>query len=171
MRCVRCGIKWSRKTTNPESRDPPCPNLACGEQREPVGIDFSMQKAPGIVGMSTQTKAIDETAKIVMEDYGMTDLRSDVRAGDPDRPGSGETMAPKLPPAQQAAADNFFQPQGRAKNVHGFNTARAVRAAMTGQLRDRQAINPIETLHSAHTPGEKPVNANVIASDRMGRRG
>ena len=138
MRCTVCGHSWKRRTKNPESADPPCPNLACGEAMLPIGMDLTLNKAPASIGGNIHVKAIDETAKIVMEEHGMTDLRSDVR--------EGETAAPKLPPHLQAQADNFFGgPKGRRQ---GFNPANHVRAALTGGLRDplstKRAIGSLE---------------------------
>ena len=60
-------------------------------------------QAPGIVGANNQVKAIDIAADIAMKDYGLTDLKDNVRQGD--------TMAPPLPPAQQQMADTMFTPQ------------------------------------------------------------
>ena len=113
--CPRCGNKWRGKVVTvldgmsaeehaafklEMDATPQCPNLDCGVISVPRGIDLSLQTAPGLVGSNLQVKAIDETAKIVMQDYGMTDLRSDVRPG--------ETTAPKIAPALQTQADNFF---------------------------------------------------------------
>ena len=60
-------------------------------------------EAPGIVGANNQVKAVDLAADIAMKDYGLTDLKNNVRRGD--------TMAPPLPTGQQVLADNMFTPQ------------------------------------------------------------
>lgn len=105
--------------------DPPCPKCEkertkatkvvredAAEQAQPalphLGLDLQSGTAPGIVGANTQVKAIDMTAEIVMKDYGMTDLKSNIRAG--------EAMAPKLAAPAQRAADNFFNPGASAGN-------------------------------------------------------
>lgn len=105
--------------------DPPCPKCAKAQAKKPsviredsaqqaqpalphMGLDLEVQKAPGIVGANTQVRAIDMTAEIVMKDYGMTDLKSNVRAG--------EAMAPRLAAPAQRAADNFFNPGASAGN-------------------------------------------------------
>jgi hypothetical protein len=154
MKCRRCGNVWKRRTKNPDSADPPCPNLACGEAMLPIGMDLSLNKAPASIGGNIHVKAIDETAKIVMEDHGMTDLRSDVR--------ESETMAPKLPPILQAQADNFFGgPKGR-RSIPGINPANHVRAALTGGLRD-----PLSTKRSivdVHARQYRPP-VHTVASD------
>lgn len=130
--CKRCGNKWRVVSTRAVSMDDPvpdCPNLACGEAQTPIGMDLTSNKAPATVGMNVRVKAMDETSNIVMRDYGMTDLRDDVR--------EGESMAPKLPPVQQAMADGFFGGGKRANvNGHSINMAKHARAAMSGGLRD-----------------------------------
>jgi hypothetical protein len=57
-------------------------------------------RAPATIGQNIRVKAVDETARIVMEDGHYTDLRDNIR--------EGEAMAPKLPQAQQALADAMF---------------------------------------------------------------
>lgn len=119
-----------------------------------IGMDFASNRAPGIIGGNVQIKAIDETAKIVMEDYGYTNLRDDVRPT--------ETMTPKLPPAQQAAADNYFG-GGRKRDLGGVNLARHARAAMAGALVDPGSTNrSIVAVHAARV--RPPVH--IVAETR-----
>jgi hypothetical protein len=73
-----------------------------------TGLDLETGKAPGIVGANNQVRAIDMTADIVMQDYGMTDLKSNVK--------EGEAMVKPLPTPMQRAADNFFKPGAGANN-------------------------------------------------------
>ena len=80
------------------------------------------QRAPGLIGASVMVKAVDATAEIVMQDYKLTDLKDNVRAG--------ESIAPKLPPAQQALADGMF-----GGGTHGLQ----VKDPQTGQVRSLQA--------------------------------
>ena len=105
-------------------------------------MDLTLNKAPAAVGMSVGVKAIDETASIVMQDYGLTDMRSDVR--------QGESAAPKLPPVLQRQADNFFGGAGGKRQAGGFNFGRAARAAMSGALSDpRSTAASIGATHAA----------------------
>jgi hypothetical protein len=144
--CVRCGHKWARITKDPDSPDPPCPNLACGETPVTIGMDLSSNKAPAAIGGNISVKAIDETAKIVMQDYGMTDLRSDVR--------EGESAAPKLPPRQQQQADNYFGGGAGRRPMRGFNPAAHAAAAMRGQLSDAGSTN--RSIGAAHANRLRP---------------
>lgn len=78
-------------------------------------------KGPAQIGKSNTVKAIDMAADIAMQDYGLTNLKDNVR--------EGESMAPSLPPAQQRLADTFFTP---AKNP-SFNSRRQKQLQMLGQ--------------------------------------
>lgn len=122
LRCKSCKHRYKRTVTVEagcsvdDIVDPPCPKCAKKTNRtdvsetstSPIPIDpdamFREGRAPGIVGDKNVVKAIDLTAKIVMENYGLSDLKSNIR--------EGETMAPRLPPRQQTMADNFFNPGG-----------------------------------------------------------
>jgi hypothetical protein len=116
LRCRRCGRRYAYITTKLDRKDPPCPKVACRVARE-IEADrlqtanmlkmFDEGRSPAHIGANVGVKAVDETAKIVMEDYRLTDLKDNIR--------HGETMAPKLPVHQQQAADNFFNPSGAAK--------------------------------------------------------
>ena len=170
MRCA-AGHVWQRRTKNKESRDPPCPLLDCPSRLgvslatradapaletpsgPPIGIDFNNPRAPAIVGANLSVKAIDQTASIVMQDYGMTDQRSDVRMG--------ETSAPKLPPLLQQQADSFFVGRGgrQRMGVRDPSTGHTVNlrsnpaaigmAAIKGGYRQGSAgaVEPIAALH------------------------
>lgn len=92
----------------------------------------------------TQIKAIDTTADIVMQDFKMGDLKDSVRTGD--------IMAPKLPPAQQAKADNFFS-MGRKGSNSPFNARQIAGMVNSGGLRPEAngAINPVARMHQNRT--------------------
>lgn len=143
IHCRRCGHRFRHITKfQPELDDPtpPCPNLACGEASDPIGMDLSLNTAPASIGGNIHVKAVDETARIVMEEHGMTDLRDDVRPG--------ETMAPKLHPQLQAKADNFFGGPRVHRNSRGFNPGMHAAAAMQGAFVDRgSTAASIEAVH------------------------
>lgn len=147
MSCRQCGFKWARRTKNPDSPDPACPNLACGEIPATIGMDLSSNKAPAAIGGNLRNKAIDETAHMVMQDYGMTDMRDDVR--------EGESSAPKLPARQQAMADNYFGgPKGRRMTMPGMNPGRLAAAALSGGLSD--AASTARSIGAVHANRVKP---------------
>lgn len=98
-----------------------------------------------------QNKAVDMTADIVMEDYKMGDLKDNVRAG--------ESMAPKLDPARQHQADNFFG-GAKKRNNAGINTAALAKRAMAGSMRDRNYRDPVAALQPAYKP-----RLNIVAGD------
>jgi len=108
-RCLRCGHEYSRIIKRISDPDPPCPKKTCkeaiaAEQRakEEKNVEQMIEtgETPGHIGENVQVKAIDETAKIVMEDYQMTDLKDNTRQGD--------AMAPALTPRQQQMSKNFW---------------------------------------------------------------
>ena len=78
-----------------------------------------------------------------MTDYGMSNLKDNVRVG--------ESMAPKLDPRKQAAADGMFG--GGKRNTAGINTAALAKRALAGGMRDRNYIDPVKALHTSETRG------------------
>ena len=122
--CEKCGHEWTRTLKAVPRKLPPCPNRKCidasalSAAQQEIGNLRRMldeQKAPGHIGDNVRTKAIDATADIVMQDHKMTNLRDGIRPG--------ESMAPKLPLAQQAAADNFFAAGAAAKGAKAVDFA------------------------------------------------
>lgn len=94
-------------------------------------------------GASSRNKCVDKTADIVMTDYKMGDLKDNVRVG--------ESMAPRLDPAKQSAADNMFG--GPKRKQMPFNAAALAKRAMSGALRDKNYVDPVKALHTSETRG------------------
>lgn len=108
----------------------------------------------------TQNKCIDKTADIVMADYGMSDLKSNVRVG--------ESMAPKLAGGAQSVADQMMGMKANdgMMSVYDANTRRIVKVpnrkngaalakrAMTGGMRDLKH-DPVGMLHTSESRGLK----------------
>lgn len=108
-RCLRCSHTYSRVIKRLTDPDPPCPKKACkaaiaAEQaaKEARHVEAMIQtgETPGHIGENVKVKAIDQTAEIVMHDYGMTDLKDNTRQGD--------SMVPGLTPRQQKMNENFW---------------------------------------------------------------
>jgi len=161
LRCEDCRHRYKRLVevddelgeTIDDVPNPPCPKCTKAktvERRDafetampPLAHDgiegvIAEQRAPGIGGAAV-VKQIDQAANIVMADYGLTDLKDNIR--------QGETMAPRLPPAQQKAADNFFGPpkgtpnkrqQAQMKNI----MRRAIGGAYKASALDVKAVLP-----------------------------
>jgi len=141
--CELCGHEYSRTFKAVPVKDPPCPNKACLAQQELASLKKQVENlqrmvqeghAPGLIGDKVVVKAVDETARIVMEDYKMTDLKDGIR--------HGEAVAPKLPGQQQTLADNYFG--GGAMQAAGINKKQADllgRRAISGAFRSA-ALNP-----------------------------
>lgn len=132
--CDRCGHEFSYVTKRLSESNRPCPRRVCktAAHREQIMREarniaqmLEEQRAPGHIGESITVKAVDETARVVMEDYAMTDLKDNIRVG--------EAVAPKLPVPMQNAADNFFN-GGAVKGRAG------IRNEKQAQLMGRRAI-------------------------------
>jgi hypothetical protein len=141
--CELCGHEYSRTYKAVPIKDPPCPSKVCVAQQELTSLKQQVAnlqrmveegRGPGQIGDKVVVKAVDETARIVMEDYKMTDLKDNIR--------QGEAVAPKLPGQQQTMADNYFG--GGAMQAAGINKKQADllgRRAISGAFRSA-ALNP-----------------------------
>ena len=153
-RCDRCGkeYKWVAKAIT--AKDRPCPRKACKEaaiqeriEREAARMAkiIEEQRAPGHIGDNNQVRAIDKTAEIVMADHGMTDLKDNIRPG--------EAMAPKLPPAMQAASDNFFNANPLKDRGMGSKQAELIkRRALAGAYRNMSVSPQVISGQSGESP-------------------
>ena len=169
-RCTRCGHEYSRITTKLDRKDPPCPKMECRVARaveEKAIADENLRqmleerRPPGQLIQSNAIKAVDATAEIVMKDYGLTNLQDNLRYGD--------AAAPKLPPAQQRAADAFFSGAEVARQAGGSRLQSRVKAmgaqAIAGAFRSG-AVNParINALGGV-APGTPPLR--VIRTEKV----
>jgi hypothetical protein len=158
FQCERCGHFFKRTFSKVIVPTPPCPKRACiaADAREAAEKEtenlrrmLAEQKPPGHIGVSIAGKAIDETARIVMEDHKLTDLKTNLRPGD--------IAAPSLPPEQQRAADNFFKAGAKASKIEEARAAMLKRRAISGAFRG-MAVAPIQV--TGGTQGE-PVIRHV----------
>lgn len=161
--CARCGRKFSRTYEVIPKNDPPCPNRACvaavaaeiklaEKDREIEYLRRLVEEnnpGPALVGMKNSVRAVDETAKIVMEDYGMTNLKDNIR--------EGESVAPQLPPQQQKVADSYFGGgdanvpvigDSRQKTMRQKQMHRLGRMAIAGAFRN-MAVAPTAVVPNA----------------------
>lgn len=153
--CHRCDKEYSWVAKVVTSDDRPCPRKACkaAALREQIDKEVANrtkmleeQRPPGHIGANIGVRAVDETARIVMEDHQMTDLKDNIRPG--------ESMAPKLPGAQQTAADNFFSANPlRDRGVGSRQAEMLKRRAIGGAFRG-MAVSPTIT---GGTAGESPM--------------
>jgi len=155
--CDDCGRTYKRVFKAVPKNDPPCPNPRCAAAREMAAMKRELENlkamvasgsAPAQIGNKVVVKAVDETAKIVMEDYNMTNLRDGIRPG--------ESVAPPLPPQQQAAADAYFG--GKGMMQRGMSKQQVdllARRAASGAFRN-MAVAPTEIAPGAKS-GESPL--------------
>ena len=160
FRCAECGHTWTGKWHKaPPKADEPCPNPSCAQVRQLKQANLEIAnlkrmiaegRPPAHVGSNNQVKAVDFTAEAVMQDYGLTDLKDNIR--------QGESMAPKLAPAAQQAADNYFAPpkvdQSLKMRDMGSGRMRVASAAQLNKIAERaragayarRGVNPTEVL-------------------------
>jgi hypothetical protein len=141
--CELCSHEYSRTYKAIPIKDPPCPSKASIAQQELTSLKQQVAnlqrmveegRGPGQIGDKIVVKAVDETAKIVMEDYKMTDLKDNIR--------HGEAVAPKLPGQQQTLADNYFGGAGlRAAGISAKQADALGRRAIAGAFRST-SLNP-----------------------------
>jgi hypothetical protein len=156
LRCTDCGHKFRRTVASIDAEDPPCPR--CAKVPENIGLDVAAGQAPAIGG-NPVNRAMDYTMEAVATDYGFTDLSTDAR--------EGATMTPKLPPAQQAAADAMFNPKlrGAVMGQQGPRLGAIAANAMAGGYK-MPNVDPIARLHASQPQGTR-VKANFVAGDGL----
>lgn len=157
LRCLACGNQFKRLVTDLAAPDPPCPKCKKAAKK-PRGMNFASRRAPS-VGGSIMAKAIEETASIVMADHGMTNLKDHLR--------EGETMAPSLPPTQQAKVDAFWggpRKQKLREAIPGnLQPSHLGAAALGGAYRGQNEVSGV--LGSMHR-AKSGLRTNVVAADR-----
>jgi hypothetical protein len=167
--CPACGHKWSKTFKSIPSDDPDCPSVKCAVARETSTLALQVanltrmlqeQRAPATIGDKLVVKAIDATAQIVMEDNQLTDLKDNIRRG--------ESMAPKLPPAAQTAADNFFKKGAQAGAQAG---ARVLGTNKTLNVRQTNHMKTLgqRAIHGAFRNASVPPNVVLPKTRPVGQ--
>lgn len=168
-KCDLCGHEYSRTYKAIPIKDPACPSKACIAKQQLIAAQKEMENLRRMVeqgvppaqhGNNVRVKAVDETAKIVMEDYNMTDLKDNIR--------QGESVAPKLPGVQQTMADNYFGGKGlRAAGISSKQAELLGRRAMAGAFKN-MAVSPNSILPSEVRSGNSPLR--VIGTEPTGKK-
>lgn len=165
LRCRACANRFhvDRLTPDPDRVRPKCPKCG-GRSKESFvddkGMDFSMQKAPGIVG-SIPARAFDASMEIAMQDHGMTDIHAEARPG--------ESSAPKLPQHLQQKVDKFWggaqKPKARTGKVDlsPLYGERATQAGAPDSARfSAGSASLIEPILKHKPTGSSPIPAHTI---------
>lgn len=167
--CDSCNYEWTHFHLQREEAYPDCPSCAAAE---PASIPTTF----AITGV--KSKAIDYTQRMVEEDYGMTNMRDNMREGDvaamapapvQSREAQELTMAvreaqPDLNDAQIEQVNSFWQ-----KGVSGAtpDQVRAQAAPAAAAARSLGA-DPIEMLHKAEKQaGRQGLNLDVVGRAKM----
>jgi hypothetical protein len=153
------------KTDDPANvRKPACPNCKkARKQRDGIGEILTSGRPPAIGGNNPRNKAMDAAAEMVMEDYGMTDIKA------PNEIREGDSQAPKLPPAMQRAADNMFSPK-RALDAVGMGRAAPLvaRAAMGGSYSPKLTGSP-DPISAAQLRREGVMDRTTIINEKVAK--
>jgi hypothetical protein len=156
--CRVCATEYSWVADHIPKKNLPCPSSACVTRRleaadRRAARNFAKMiaegRGPATIGDKPVVKAIDTTANIVMEDYGLTDLQTNLREGDVARP--------KLSPEKQRQADHYFD--GKAVQERNGMTSRQTemikRRAIAGAYRGMAASPAM--LSYGRPAGESPL--------------
>lgn len=138
-RCLSCGQRFSR-TMDDAQPLPDCPS--CGTPEPP---DQDRVSSPAIIG--SKSKAMDQAYKIAEQDFGMTNMRDNLREGDsayiqpsPQQVNPGNITKPAM--IWGGASPSMASPlPSRAEMLAG-----AKQASMMAKAEHR---NPMEMLHKA----------------------
>lgn len=143
--CRDCGHRF-RRTHNWGDPDPDCPR--CGFIPAPVPQRIA---APAIIG--TKARAVDIAQQIAEQDYGLTNMRDNLREGDTP---FIEPPAPKVegPPTRQTLSRPAFLWGGAAPAslapVGGTSRAQLLQNATAASTMARaEGKDPMELLHRA----------------------
>lgn len=166
FRCRDCGHKWTRYIVTETPWDihaPGCPKCKkARKQRDGLDEIIASGRGPAIGGASIQNRAIDATAEMVMQDYGLTDLKS------PGELRRGESQAPRLPPAMQTAADNMFSPKKALSAVGMDRVAPLVaRAALAGSYSAKVtgSPDPITAVQAGQRQADLMARTTILNKD------
>lgn len=104
--CTDCGNKWKETSTFSRKKDgwncPDCPQ--CGKKKENIGC--SIDRSPAYIGSNAKSKAADIAYKMIESDYGMTNMKDNMREGDI------AAILPAENPQQQSVVEQTLQQRG-----------------------------------------------------------
>lgn len=121
------------------------------EQKDNVIEDIIASKKFPSSGKGAFTKAMDDTARIVMEDYQMTNLNDNLREGD--------NMVPKLRPDLEERVGKGFE-TNQKNNVAGLAGAN-LNKALTAQINTNRFSSQGDVVSKAMSVVQRPVT-NII---------
>ena len=138
--CGECGTKFDKLHFDRSEPPPECPGCQAIEAKQvPAGF---------AIGGNTHSKALDLTQDIVEKDFGMTDLRDNVKEGE---------IAAVLPKQLTPAVNNFWKPNNQA-----FAMAKAATATMNAEGRNPMTMVQRGIKRAGRTSGQvicRPVNS------------
>lgn len=132
-RCRDCGAVFEHLKMHLEDADPGCPVCAARTDAMPARVNIKTNKS----------RAIDITQRIAEEDYGMTNMRDNLREGDI---AAYDPPAPK--PEHAKAVDSFWQSSPELISV----------AKQNAKLASKEGLNPLTLLQrKIKSDGVRPI--------------
>lgn len=139
-KCNTCNHVFEHFHKNADEPLPDCPRCVLMAELSDVEKLPSVFKTRSTRAAQT-AKAADTMYKIAEEDYGLTNMKDNLREGDI------AAVMPKLPPELQKNADNFWQKNAMQK-------ASLMSSARTGMALARaEGFDPIALLHKKAKKG------------------
>lgn len=173
LNCTDCGFTWQEYVA---SSDVPVPECAACQHAE-------TRRIPGPFAITgAKSKAIDMAQQMAEQDYGLTDIRDNQRAGDiaavgppPIQTSEAEAITREMvqagvsadmAPIMQDAVRNFWQQNGA---VSAADTGSAIAAAAPAAAAARASgHDPIGLLHQAGKSGASDIRLNVVGRASAG---
>ena len=159
--CNGCSKKWRVVFNERPSNDKPvCPECGLGKI-ETSTFDPSAGKAPAYGG-SMMSKAVDETYKMAERDYGMTDMRDNLRQGD---------IAMKIP---SNPVGDALQKQGGMFSQHsmqGHGGALSLASAAKSERKSQNISDPVAAFQTGLKVANTPSVIDAARSGPIGIRG
>ena len=140
--CESCGTKFDKLHFDRSEPAPECPGCqALDSKQAPSGF---------AIGGSNTSRAVDLTQSILEKDYGLSNFKDNLRAG--------ETAAPTLAPSLQPVAQKFWKPSGDI-------IAAARQGAAISKAEGKNPLTMIQRVSKSRGPSAakvlcQPVNRN-----------
>jgi hypothetical protein len=150
--CDECGTRFDKLHFDRAEPPPPCPGCAAISARQTV-------VPAGFAIGSTKSKAVDLCQDIVEKEYGMSNMRDNMREGD---------IAVISPPPIAQAADNFWSAGAKAAPAAMMSSAVSA-AKVSAQISNAEGRNPVKMVqNSIKQSGRNPakVLCRPVASTR-----
>lgn len=173
--CDTCGETFEVTLDNSDAPEPDCPYCR----------DVVLQWRPGMFNVKTnKSRAMDIAQDIAEKDYGLTNMRDNMREGDiaavmPTAPKTADVDAIMQVQQEIAAQTGQVMNEEQKRAAAGFWAGGAAKAAAmpptqalgiargAAKEADAMGANPMKLLHAAGKKGHLPNNYRIVARDKL----